>query len=261
MVRPIGGPEPKYNIRSSVSESFLLNSVGNDLWMSTYFLFVTQKETVDPFNYQLAMHGIQNFMNQFPASGSGPQGDSYLRGLWDDLTTTNMDHRTSLADLAADYTKNGFNKTDFNAFTAFVTDLASDALFGRFASNINSWGSKEGKFQANPQQLGKKAFDNLVEDFPLSSSTFSEFFTDIKAVSAELNASTPPLDGCCQFLSDLLNTPLDPTSSDTKLAAMTLNSLATSSDTTSLTAILKDNPSINDEIYQVLNKIKSMENW
>jgi len=258
MVQPIGGSSPGYYSQST-TQTPDLNSIGNDLWLSTYFLFNYKGLSDDAVTFQLAMKGIQHFMDRYPASGPGPQGDSYLYGVWEDLTSTNGGHGSSLASLASNYAAHGYNSTDLSAFNAFLSDHSVHSIYATFASDINAWGTKEGGFMKNPQLFTIRTLNNLLSDFPLTSSNFATFLADIKTASDELNSSTPPLDGCCQFLKDFLNIPLDPTNTTPSLAALTLAGLATSTDTTDLKTLLNNNPSIEKHINDILNQISIME--
>ena len=131
------------------------NSIGNQLWLATYFLYgsASGSNQADQMTFSMAMQAIQAFMTQFPPppAGTAPT-DPYLHEIWNDLQTTDADHPQSLATLAADYSKNGFNQPDLNAYNSFLKDDGPHSIYSAFATDINQWGSKEGSYQSNPSK-------------------------------------------------------------------------------------------------------------
>lgn len=258
MVEPIQSCRPQ-NVQTPVPPA-TLNSVEQELWMNTFFLFHSSASN-DPnsMNYQMAMKGIQNFMTQYPASGAGPT-DPYLYGIWEDLTSTNAAHTTSLAGLAQDYTTNGYTAADFNAFTSFTTDTSAHSIWANYEGDVNNMGPSEGGLTPNPQSLTKRAFNDLLGDFPLTAANYSQFLADVKTVQGLLTASTPPLDGCCQFLQDLLNTPLD-TTAGTKSTLASLS--ASTTGVADLTTYLNESQNVNvpAQMQAYLQQMGVMEGW
>ncbi len=244
------GPTP-------IPDAQTLSNLGNDLWLSTAFLIGQYNQTPSPQMFQIAMQSINRFMAQFPASGSGPDQTTrqgkYLYQLWVMLTTGDKSAGIgSLADLAADSSAS-YSAADYQTFVSQYTNSAGSFNFvwNGFYNEIQAWGGTIGAYMPTAPHGMTGALDNLLSDFPFGhGSNTANFVSDIGSVLSLLNKATPPLDGVCQFLSDLINTPIDPSTKGSP-------SLATI-DAAELDAAAKSNPNLEGELQNAINKMFSM---
>lgn len=284
MVRPIPqNPEPTgphhkppplpAARRSMLSATALtpqqLNALANTLYVSTYDFFPTapSSQPANPFTFAQAMTAISQFMAQYPKGGTPPT-DPYLEGLWNDLIATNGSHTTCLADLASDFTTNGFKQGDLTAFNAFLSDntLASTGgnLWDNFAGGIAELGDQRsspglGHYMPNPQTLDQGDFGVFCMRAksipnPPTLKSLQAFLLSVSALNGDLTVNSSS-DGLTSILNNLFNTiPLDPTS--TTPGNTTLAYLAAHDSTgASLQALLQGNPALLGDIQQAASKL------
>ncbi len=249
-----------------------INSVGNNLWLSTVYLFGQPPyglaESATPLNFELAMQGILAFTAQYPVNGPAPT-DPYLRGVWEELQNQNPVYgNATLATLAANYAQGGFLTRDFNTFTKMVSDPYSPwaQLVGTPAQPVGTiqlWGQEEGGYNPNPQNLIQSDFNQLLTSLTAYPQNPTNILNAVKALTNDLSTSKSPLDGVSQFLQNLLNTPLDPTNSDPNLAKDTLASLSANGDSSDLQALIYATPGFFNPsggvLITLLNQLSSME--
>lgn len=248
---PIGHKPPPTPSEVCGSETTnTLNALGNELWLSTYVMFpqYSNSNVPDPASFAMAMQAINQFMAAYPTP---PANDPYLDDLWSQLNEpATPAHPNNLATLAANYASGGFTATGFAQYSSFISDPNSS--YWAFTKSINLFGTYEHQgYQPNAQDLTKRALQNLMSDFPLSTNA-AQFLSDVQTAAAQISSGTPPLDGVSLALSNLFNGPLD-------AAGDTLLSLAKAGNTAGLQAILAANPYLSDNIQNVLNQAGSLE--
>lgn len=236
-----------------------LNSADGDMWLSMNLLFSSNNFHADSLNYQLAMKSINRFFALYPASGPAPT-DDYLHRLWSDLQMTTVDDGgKSLYTLASDYASSGYSSTDFNTFSTMISNINNPhiplSVMKNFMGDLNQFGSREGSYMSYAQTLTKRELQNLQSDFPLTASNLSQFLSDIKS----LTLATSNLDGCSQFLTDLIGLPLDQSAATP--ANTTLAYLANLGDTTDLQTYLNANPQLSNELQSMFGAVAGLEQF
>ncbi len=240
-----------------------LNSIINSLWLSSDYLTGQGSESkgIDATTYGILMQSIQQFMAQFP-SGTVPT-DPYLKQIYSALTATSGSCAKSLASLASDYKPGTDPSVDLAIFNNEYLSPSGDMNFAYSAltNDLASWGQHESGFNPNPQSLTKSDFEPFLDDLQLlspSSTDFRRLFSDIGYVVSDLNGSSKPLDGACQELLNLLQTPLIPGNANSTLALLSKNN-----DSATMQSFLTspNATAILEKIQSLAKEIGAFEGW
>jgi hypothetical protein len=241
-----------------------MNAAGNELWLTTYYLSVQSGGKLDPTNFEMTMKSVNNFIAAYKAM-SNP--DAYLTSVYNLLTKTYAGTSScSLASLASNFATNGYSGADFTNYKLMFLDSTSplSELESSNADGINAFGGNEGMYNSNPQYVSKAAIQNLMADLNAQPPVPANIIADVKKLTTELGLNGSSPDGLSQFMTDLINIPLDPTNAAPGLASATLLSLSESpTGAADLQSIMSGSSwtSILGDVNNLGNEIMGFENW
>jgi len=258
-VNPIG-PTPNFGANSPAPDpTGELNSIGNQMWLATFFLFNQSGYKADQASFGMAMEAIQNFIAYCNKNPSVVNADPYLQKLWNLLEAKDGDNPQSLADLANTYAQSGFSYAGLKAFSNFVENPQGDPLniYDAFAGVLDQWGSNEGGYKSNaPSGLSLNDLYNLTHDLQETPPNYQQFLISVYNIDQALKNAPQPLDGVCQSLYNLINMPLASMAAGDTLAAL---ADPTGKNAGSLQIIMQGNPTFQSSWSDLFKQCSQME--
>lgn len=230
MVRPVPPPEPYHkpppvNLQTAALNATAnsVNSVVYSMYMLTHWTFPAEnpKNSADPASFAAAMQSINQliaYLQANPPPAPTPGQPSPLYDVYSQLTDRNVNNNyTSLADIAADYSKNGFTTADLGEFNSAIQSTDVNSPYNQMALDFESdstWGSQY-NVDATDQKALLNQLDRITTDFtyvgnpPVLTLNVANFLSDVSGLNTLIAGLTPPLDGMAQFMSNLINGKLD----------------------------------------------------